>query len=84
MAASRTTAGPHHPTPARVYQFLNGDRYFPNYFDADKALAETMITADPGLRKLAQANRGFVTEAVRSTAALEGIAQFLDLGCGLP
>lgn len=84
MPVPRKTAGPDEPSPARIYQFLNGDGYFPNYFDADKDLAETMIAADPGLRKLARANRRFVTEAVRSTAAQERIAQFLDVGCGLP
>ena len=42
-----------------------------------------MLARHPGIRLLAQVNRGFTLRAT-GWAARRGVRQFLDLGCGLP
>jgi len=78
-------ADPDHPSAARVYEYLTGGT---DYFAADAELAGQMMDPDrgghPGLRELARENRRFVLSAVRWSAAMLGISQFLDVGCGLP
>ena len=80
MAAPSTT-GPHHPSPARVYEYLLGGC---DYFPPDAAKAEEMLKVHPGLRELARVNRRFVVNAARWTASHLQITQYADLGCGLP
>jgi S-adenosyl methyltransferase len=81
----RAETGPDQASPARVYEYLTGGS---DYFPADKALAVRL--ADPGqggyagLPELARANRSFVLKAAGWAAAMLGISQYLDLGCGLP
>ena len=69
------------PNPARVYNYLIGGK---DNFTADRDLGEAMEAASPGLRKLAQVNRAFVLKAARWAGAMLAVAQYLDLGCGLP
>jgi S-adenosyl methyltransferase len=68
------------PNMARVYDYMLGGK---DNFAADRQLADRMLKLDPGLRRLAQSNRGFLSSAVRR-AAEAGVPQFLDLGAGLP
>ncbi len=72
---------PRHPSAPRVYDYLLGGK---DNFAADRELAEEMVRVHPGLRALAAGNRTFVLKAVTWTAGMLGIAQFIDLGCGLP
>jgi hypothetical protein len=68
------------PSPARVYCHLAGGK---DTFAADRAMAETLTAAYPGLRGLVADNRRFTARAVTWLAS-GGITQYLDLGCGLP
>lgn len=68
------------PNNARVYNYLLGGK---DNFAADRDAAELAMASDPGVRRRARINRAFVTGASRR-AAQTGLAQFLDLGCGLP
>jgi hypothetical protein len=43
-----------------------------------------VLAVAPEVRAIAQANRAFLTRAVRHLASHEGIAQFLDIGTGIP
>ncbi|HEX4831611.1 MAG TPA: SAM-dependent methyltransferase, partial [Trebonia sp.] len=52
-------------------------------FPADRADAARLIEVTPELARLARQNREFLGRAVRWAAA-QGIAQFLDIGSGLP
>lgn len=52
-------------------------------FAADRAAAQGLSAALPGLPLMARENRAFVGRAVRFCAAA-GITQFLDIGSGLP
>src|SRR5260370_25289522 len=68
------------PNNARVYGDLLGGK---DTFAVDREAAERMLTRDPGLRRRARLNRAFVTGATKR-ATRAGIAQFIDLGSGLP
>lgn len=68
------------PNIARVYDYWLGGK---NNFAADRDLAEKIIALNPLVAKMARANRAFVVAAV-TRAAEAGVAQFLDLGAGLP
>lgn len=68
------------PSNSRVYSYLLGGK---DNFAVDREAAERMLTRDPGLRQRARLNRAFVTGATKR-ATRAGIAQFLDLGSGLP
>jgi S-adenosyl methyltransferase len=78
--AGSRTSGRAVASPARIYSYLLGGR---DYFPADLAAAENALSAVPHVRVIARANRRFVARAVRYMAG-QGIAQFLDLGAGLP
>jgi hypothetical protein len=67
-------------SPARIYSYLLGGR---DYYAADLPAAENALSAVPHARSIARANRRFVARAVRYMAG-HGIAQFIDLGAGLP
>jgi hypothetical protein len=67
--------------PARVYDYWLGGK---DNFPADRALAEHIMQAIPTMRAMAQANRAFLSRAVRYLAAEAGIRQFLDIGTGIP
>jgi O-methyltransferase involved in polyketide biosynthesis len=68
------------PSIARVYDFFLGGK---DNFAADRALAEEQIAFAPLIPVLARENRRFLARAV-TWAAHQGIAQFIDLGCGMP
>ena len=65
-----------------MYDYLLGGL---NNFTADRAAAERVLAHLPQQRASAVANRRFLGRAVRFLAAPEqSIAQFLDVGAGLP
>jgi hypothetical protein len=69
------------PHIARVYDYwLDGK----DNYAADRAAAEQVIAAFPGIRVSVQAQRAFLGRAVHYLAAEAGIRQFLDVGTGLP
>jgi S-adenosyl methyltransferase len=68
------------PNVARIYDYLLGGK---DNFAADRQAAQQLVAALPNAAVLARANRRFLAAAVRYVAR-EGIAQYLDLGAGLP
>lgn len=71
---------PSRPSIARVYDFWLGGK---DNFAADRELAEKMCELNPLVPEMARANRAFALAAA-TRAAHAGVAQFLDLGAGLP
>jgi hypothetical protein len=67
--------------PARVYDYWLGGK---DNFAADRAAAEQVLEAKPGIRDNVRANRRFLARAVRFLAAEAGVHQFLDIGTGIP
>jgi O-methyltransferase involved in polyketide biosynthesis len=68
------------PSIARVYDYyLDGK----DNFAADRALGDKLMASNLEPRRLAHANRDFLTRAVRYVAS-QGVGQFIDLGSGLP
>lgn len=65
---------------ARVHNYLAGGK---DHFRADRELAERMFAAHPGHLALVQEAIRFVDQKVEEFA-VEGVDQFLVLGCGLP
>lgn len=68
------------PSVARVYDFLLGGAH---NFASDRDLATGLLRVEPQARELAHANRAFLRRAVRTLAGA-GIAQFVDIGSGIP
>jgi hypothetical protein len=68
------------PNVARTYDALLGGS---SGFAADRAQAGLLLEICPQLRDAARDNRAFLTRAV-TWAAGQGIAQFADLGAGIP
>jgi hypothetical protein len=68
------------PSIARVYDYLLGGK---DNFAADRAVAEKLMASNLEPQRLALVTRDFLVRAVRF-AAKRGLAQFLDLGSGLP
>ena len=71
---------PSRPNIARVYDFWLGGK---DNFAADRELAQKMCEINPTVPAMVRDNRAFAIQAV-TKAAESGIAQFLDLGAGLP
>lgn len=71
---------PSRPNIARVYDYWLGGK---DNFAADRTLAQKMCEINPGIPAMIRDNRAFAVQAV-TRAAESGIAQFLDLGAGLP
>lgn len=67
--------------PARVYDAWLGGK---DHFAADRAAAEQVVKANPGIMPGVIANRAFLGRVVRYLAAEAVVRQFLDLGTGLP
>jgi SAM-dependent methyltransferase len=66
--------------PARVYDYaLGGD----HNFAVDREVGDKLREIEPWGPFVAQANRAFLQRAVRHCAD-QGVAQFLDLGSGIP
>jgi hypothetical protein len=70
------------PSAARIYDYALGGAH---NFAADRAAADALFRAMPeGQGQLvARSNRAFLQRAVRYCCA-QGVAQFLDLGSGIP
>lgn len=68
------------PNVARVYDYLLGGK---DHFAADRQAADRLIETLPNAAAVAKANRTFLAAAVRHVARA-GIAQYLDIGAGLP
>jgi len=68
------------PNVARIYDYLLGGK---DHFAADRQAAQRLIAALPNAAVVARANRTFLAAAVRHVAH-QGIAQYLDIGAGLP
>jgi hypothetical protein len=68
------------PSAARMYDYYLGGK---DNFAVDREAADTVITVVPDARRLALANRAFLTRAVQAMTET-GIEQFIDLGSGLP
>ena len=68
------------PNVARIGDYLLGGK---DQFAADRQAAQRLIAALPDAPAVARANRAFLAAAVRH-AAHQGIAQYLDIGAGLP
>jgi S-adenosyl methyltransferase len=68
------------PNVARIYDYLLGGK---DHFAADRQAAQRLIAALPNAAVVARANRTFLGAAVRHVAH-QGVAQYLDIGAGLP
>jgi O-methyltransferase involved in polyketide biosynthesis len=68
------------PNIARMYDYWLGGK---DNFEADRAAAEAVRAQRPNIADQALDNKKFQTRAV-SYAAGQGVAQFLDIGSGLP
>ncbi|MCS7251225.1 MAG: SAM-dependent methyltransferase [Anaerolineae bacterium] len=68
------------PNPGRVYDYVLGGSH---NFEADREMAEFMISLVPSTRKWVRMLRAFLQEAVHLLVE-EGFDCFLDLGSGLP
>lgn len=75
-----TWVDPAVPSPARIYDCLLGGK---DNYESDRAAATSVLKAVPDARAVARANRRFVERAVRYMAG-QGVAQFIDLGTGVP
>jgi S-adenosyl methyltransferase len=71
---------PTRPNAARVYDYLLGGK---DHFAADREAAEQLVRALPDAGQVARANRAFLAAAVRYVAGRD-IAQYVDIGAGLP
>jgi SAM-dependent methyltransferase len=71
---------PNTPSVARVYDYVLGGK---DNYQADRDVADRLLTIVPLIADMAVENRQFLSRAA-SWAANQGISQFLDLGCGLP
>lgn len=69
------------PSVARMYDYMLGGK---DNFAIDRERVQQAIEADPVVPQLARANRAFLQRAVRFLAGECGIAQFIDIGTGLP
>ncbi|HEX5689038.1 MAG TPA: SAM-dependent methyltransferase, partial [Roseiflexaceae bacterium] len=68
------------PNIARIYDYwLDGTQHFP----VDREVADRMNVTHPNIRPGVMSNRLFLRRAVAFLAE-QGIAQFVDLGTGLP
>jgi hypothetical protein len=65
---------------ARVYDYLLGGSH---NFLADQDVARAIAAVEPNARAIGRANRAFLGRAVRFAGGA-GIAQFLDIGSGIP
>jgi hypothetical protein len=72
---------PEVPSIARTYDYILGGK---DNFPADRAVGDNLIEHFPGAAEVAVDNRECLIRAVRYVSAELGIAQFLELGSGLP
>ncbi len=67
--------------PARRYGYWLGGK---DHFAADRESGDRIAAAFPGIRIAVRENRRFLGRAVTYLAGEAGIAQFLDIGTGIP
>ncbi|MGI5292647.1 SAM-dependent methyltransferase [Nonomuraea polychroma] len=72
---------PDRPHQARVQNYLLGGK---DNYPADRAFAEQLRNANPGIDDIARHARAFLGRAVRHLTHDVGVRQFLDIGAGLP
>lgn len=68
------------PSIARLYDFWLGGK---DNFAADRELGERLLELYPATAEIVRENKGFLTRAV-TWVANQGVAQFIDLGAGMP
>ena len=68
------------PSVARVYDYWLGGK---DNVAVDREMAARMAAVNPAMPRQVRANRAFLCAAA-ARAAAAGVAQFLDLGAGLP
>ncbi|HEV2258183.1 MAG TPA: SAM-dependent methyltransferase [Streptosporangiaceae bacterium] len=73
--------GARRPDAGRIYNYLLGGK---DNYAGERQVARELLTLVPDARAAARANRHFVGRAVRFLAHDAGIAQFIDIGAGLP
>lgn len=78
--ASVTVFDARTPSIARVYDYLLGGK---DNFATDRAVADKLLAIYPPVADTARESRRFMERAV-SWLAGRGVAQFVDLGAGLP
>jgi hypothetical protein len=78
--ASAADFDPSTPSIARVYDYLLDGK---DNVAADRAVAERLLAVAPLAAVVTRENRQFLARAVTG-ATNRGIAQFIDLGCGMP
>ena len=71
---------PRTPSIARVYDYLLGGK---DNFASDRESGDRLIQVFPAVVEAARENRQFLARAV-TWVANQGVAQFIDLGCGMP
>jgi SAM-dependent methyltransferase len=78
LVPPRPLFDPAKPGISRVHDYLIGGH---EYFDADRLVATSLLGVCPDLRAVIADGRAFLSRAV-TWAAVQGVGQFLDLGCG--
>ena len=68
------------PSIARVYDYWLGGK---NHFKADRELGAKLLEQYPPTADIVRENKRFLTRAI-TWVAEQGIAQFIDLGAGMP
>ncbi len=71
---------PTKPNAARIYNYLLGGK---DNYEADRVVAQRMLSIAPDNRTVAWFSREFLTGAAK-LAAESGIRQFVDIGSGIP
>ncbi|WP_026313933.1 SAM-dependent methyltransferase [Actinomadura flavalba] len=69
------------PHAARIWNYWMGGK---DNYAADRAAGDAVVRVYPEIAVMARESRGFLTRAVRYLADEAGVAQFLDIGTGLP
>ncbi|RCG21524.1 SAM-dependent methyltransferase [Streptomyces diacarni] len=69
------------PHAARMYDYYLGGK---THYEADVRAAESVVSVLPEIVAAARANRDFMARVTRTLAADHGVAQFLDIGSGIP
>ncbi len=71
---------PTKPNAARIYNYLLGGK---DNYEADRIVAQRMLSIAPDNRTLATFSRAFLTGSAKLTAEA-GVRQFVDIGSGIP
>jgi hypothetical protein len=79
--ARQARVDPSVPNVARVWDYMSGGH---DNFEADRRAARRLLAASPLMSQVRPASRAFLRRAVTYLAAEAGIAQFVDIGSGLP